>query len=261
MRHALALLAAAALAAPAAAQRIVVGHDVNTLGSFVAGANELQFAVNVAGWLTAGDATRRLLLYESNPGDGTRDFAPGVISALSGAGFDVTVTPDYTTPFAGFDAVFVAADFPATGFLDNAALRGFVDAGGGVYLAGGVLLDATAEAAGWNAFLGGFGLALAPSYNGFTVVPITSAHPIFAGVTSLRAENGQSILDLGTNPNAQLVQLANGQGVYAVANAASAVPEPATAALLLAGVLPLLVPATRRRAVTPAAASRSSSRG
>ena len=240
----LALLAVVALAAfPASLVKafpIVVGHDINTLGSTVAGTNEATFAVNVASYLTAGSATKNLLLFESNPGDGTRNFAPGVLSALSGAGFSVTVTPNYSTPFSGFDAIFVAQDFPVLGFLNNTTLIDYVNNSGGVYLAGGVGPSAANESAGWSTFLNSFGLDFVSSaYNGLNNVAITSGHPIFAGVSSLNSGNGQSILDLGTNPNATIVQFAGNQGVYAVVNAPRPMvtPEPTTAALLALGLL------------------------
>jgi hypothetical protein len=208
----------------ASASAIVLGHDINTLGSFVAGPQEATFAVNVANFLTAGDSTKNLLLFESNPGDGTRNFSPGILAALGSAGFSVSVTPDYATPFGGYDAIFVAQDFPVLGFLDNAALTNYVNGGGSVYLAGGVGGVAAAEAAGWSAFLNTYGLAFASTYNGINSVAITSAHPIFAGVTTLGSGNGQSIINLGTNLNAQIVQFSGGQGVYAVVNVA---PDPA----------------------------------
>jgi hypothetical protein len=227
-----------------AAGRIVVGHDINTLATFLAGTNEETFAVNVAGFLTSDSATKNLLLFESNPGDGTRDFAAGVLTALMSAGFSVTVTTDYTTPYTSYDAIFVAEDYQTLGFLDNDALTAYVNGGGGVYLAGGVGNVASTEAAGWSTFLGNFGLAFASYYNGiYTPVPITSSHPIFNGVTSLAAGNGQFISDLGTNPNAQIVQLFDDNGVYAVVDCSgsadacvpsSCAPSPATGCHLAA---------------------------
>jgi hypothetical protein len=218
---------------------IVVGHDINTLGSAVAGIQEQTFAVNVANFLTSDSQTKNLLLFESNPGDPTRDFAPGVLAALNNAGFSVTVTSNYSTPFESFDAIFVAQDYPTVGFLDNTNLINFANAGGGIYLAGGVgdlFQGAPGEAASWSTFLNYFGLAFAPSYNPLNNVPITSNHPIFTGVTSLNSGQGQYIIDLGTNPNAEIVQSFGGQGVYAVVATSQPeqVPEPSTALGLLA---------------------------
>ncbi len=222
------------------AARFVVGHDINTLGSFNANDQEEVFAVNLANFLTSGSSSKNLLLYESNPDDGNRDFSTGVVDALTEAGFSVTVTPDYSTSFSGFDAVFVAQDYPVAGFLDNPDLINFVDAGGGVYLTGGVANagSAPSEAAGWDVFLNNYGLAFDPSrYNGINNVAITSTHPIFDGVTSLRSANGQSILDLGTNPNTSIVQFAGDQGVYAVFDSSivgdppPTVPEPSISIL------------------------------
>ncbi len=225
------------------ANAIVVSHDINTLASFVAGGQEDTFAVNVADFLTTGSTTKNLLLFESNPGDGTRNFAPGVLAALTNAGFSVTVTSNYATPFSAFDALFVAQDFPTVGFLNNTSLISYVDGGGSVYLAGGVGPSAAGEAAGWSAFLNHYGLAfVSAGYNGINNVAITSSHPIFFGITALGSGNGQSILDLGTNFNAQIVQFAGTQGVYAVVS----VPEPTTAILFSAGLLALAGVGRRR---------------
>jgi hypothetical protein len=232
------------------AGNIVVGHDVNTLGTFVAGTNEATFAVNVANFLTAGDATKNLLLFEATPGDGSRDYSPVVLSALSAAGFNVTVTTNYAMSFNGFNAIFAAEQFPAINFLNNNAMINYVNSGGGVYLAGGVGNDPSVESAGWNTFLNQFGLAFATQYNGINNVPITSSNPIFAGVTSLNSGDGQSIIDLGTNPNAQIVQFDGNQGVYATVS--SAVPEPSSFVLLILGAglsLALLTPARHFRSV------------
>jgi hypothetical protein len=203
-------------AGAAQAGGIVVGHDVNTLGSAVAGGQEAAFAVNVADFLTFDHATKDILMFESNPGDGARNFADNVLDALSDAGFAVAVTADYETAFDGYDAIFVAQEYPAVGFLDNEALIDFVNAGGGVYLAGGVGPSAAVEAAGWNKFLNHYGLALSTTYNGFASVMITGADPLFHGITALKSGNGQSIVSLGTNPNAQIIQSQNGQGLYAL---------------------------------------------
>src|SRR5262249_28308718 len=133
------LLASIAFAIDAQATgRIVVGHDINTLASNRARSNEVTFAVNVATFLTANSPTKKILLFESRHGDVERDFAENVRLALLAAGFAAMKVPDYTTPFATFDAIFVAEDYPELGFLDNQALISYVNGGGGVYLAGGV---------------------------------------------------------------------------------------------------------------------------
>ena len=226
------------------ANAIVVGHDINTLATTptIPSGQEPAFAVNVATFLTSGSATKNLLLFESNPGDVIRNYAPSVITALTTVGFSVTVTSNYTTPFTSFDAIFVAQDFPTVSFLNNTTLINYVNGGGDVYLAGGVGPSAVGEAAGWSTFLNNYGLAFEPTYNGINNVAITSVHPIFAGITALGSGNGQSIIDLGTNPNAQIVQFAGTQGVYAVVTVPGPVPipEPTTALLFSAGLLTLV---------------------
>src|SRR5262245_55471140 len=81
------------------AEAIVVSHDINTLGSVVtqrtAGTQEETFAVNVAQFLTSAASDTKVLLLESNPGDGDRDFSAAVVAALTNAGFSVTETSDY----------------------------------------------------------------------------------------------------------------------------------------------------------------------
>jgi hypothetical protein len=218
---------------------IIVGDDVNTFGSFLAGANEDQFAVNVANFLTSGHATKNLLLFEATPGDGSRDYSSTVLSALSSAGFNVTVTTNYASSLSGFDAAFVAEQFPSINFVNNTSLINFANNGGGVYLVGGVGPDAGVEAAGWDSFLNNYGLALALTYNGFSNFPITSSNQIFNGVTSLNVGNGQSIIDLFTNPNAQIVQTFAGQNVVATVHVplAASVPEPAAFSLLFIGIV------------------------
>jgi hypothetical protein len=238
-----AILLIAIGASNAAAGAIVVGDDVNTFSTSRAGPNEAQFAVNVANFLTAGHSTKNLLLFEATPGDSTRDFSPVILNSLTSAGYSVTVTTNYTMPFTSFDAIFTEEKFPTITFLNNNTLIDYVDSGGGVYLVGGVGTDTPAsaaqEAAGWATFLNNFGLGLEPVYNHFTNIPITSANPLFTGVTSLNVGNGQSIIDLGTNPNAQIIQTFQGQNVIAevTGSQVSVVGEPTTLSLLFAGLV------------------------
>ncbi len=205
---------------------VIVAHDVNTFALNFAGGNEATFAVNAAQYII-GNTTGSLLLYESST-DPLRNYSSVILDALSTAGFSVTVTGDYTTPFASFDAIFVSQDFPTIGYLDNQEMIDFVDSGGGVYLTGGVGLAAQVEADGWNTFLNEFGLAFISPYNNFFNVPITSGHVIFDGVSSLNSGIGNPIINLGTYPTAQIVQTFEGSGVYAVVDIPDIVPDPTT---------------------------------
>lgn len=224
------------LGSNAFAGRIVVGHDVNTLGSTVAGPNEDQFAVNLADWLT-GATSGQILAVESLPGDGSRDYAASVKAALAGGGFTVTyisdpaiVSAETLSDLQAYNAVFVGITWPTEATIGSSVLTQYVNGGGNLYVYGGVDEVAAGEAAFLNPFLQVFGLAFdATSYNGLKSVDITSTHPIFKGLTgkTLGSDNGQDIHDLGTNPNASIVQFEGPHGVYGVVNAA-AIPEPTT---------------------------------
>lgn len=239
------------------ASAIVVGHDVNTLATHptAASGQESLFAVNVATFLTTGSATKNLLLFESNPGNRFRNYSSRVITALENAGFDVTVTSDYTTDLLGFDAIFAAQNFQLPSFLDNNSLIDYVEDGGSVYLAGGAGIIASDEALGWNTFLNHYGLGFDDvGYNGLNSVTISGSHSIFDGITSLGSGNGQTIVDLGTNPNAQILQFSGSQGVYAVVNVPRQfqtannsnlvpliVPEPTAAVIFGVGMIACVV--------------------
>lgn len=204
--------------------RIVVSHDVNTLSSQYGGPQEQQFAVNVAKFLI-GANSGNILAIESNPDDMKRNYSPDVKDALTSAGYNVTYsnTPDYTlTELLAYDAVFVGIIWPPPyTVIDNFVLTDYVNHGGNVYIFSGVGSepDSTREAALLNPFLKNFGIMFdASRYNQIRnrSINITSHHPIFDGVTELRADNGQSIIDLGTDSRAQIVQFEENQGVYAV---------------------------------------------
>ncbi len=205
---------------PATSGRIVVGHDVNTLSTSGDGPDEETFAVNLATFL-AGKSSGKILAIESNATDTTRDYAPGVIASLNKAGFATTVTTSDNFTLAQLEAynvVFVGESYPSATFLDNSVLTNYVDAGGNVYLYGGVGPDPAAESAGWASFLSNFGLALDSYYNGFTgQLPISSSFPLFTGVTSLFAGIGNSVLDVEpANPHVEIAASDQGQGLYGV---------------------------------------------
>ena len=208
--------------------RIIVAHDVNTLASNRAGEQERLFAVNVAEWLI-GQKSGQILAIESNANDRERNYDTTVESALTNAGFSLTVTDRVNFTLADlqrFDAVFLGQTYPNVSFLDNKILIEYVKAGGNVYLYGGVGgADASTEAFGWQQFLTAFGLNFASQYNGLYTTPINSSHPIFKGINSLQSGNGQSITDLEPlNSDNQIILTTQGQGTYA-AFAAFAEPE------------------------------------
>jgi hypothetical protein len=200
--------------------RVGVAHDVNTLSTSMAGAQEARFATNVARFLTANRPTKNLLLFLAGT-DGARDYATIVQQALRDSGYTVTVTQDYATAYAGYDAVFVGLKNATFTGLDNAALVDYVLAGGGVYLFGGVDMNAAGEAAVWATFLGTWGLSFGSPYNGYYSVPITETHPIFAGVTTLKCGLGSPIRAGTLAPNANIIQTTAQGGVYAVVEASA----------------------------------------
>ncbi len=244
-----ALVAAAVLlscaSAPALAGRVVVNHDEWTWSdtgfSQAGGSNASNFAQNVVKFLdTDGTPGGNVLIYSNNFG-----FGASFSAALSGAGY--TPTFDTAAPFTlanllNYDAVYLGGG--AFG-KDDAVLADYVNAGGGVFIMAGTGDGGPAgEAARWNGFLGGFGLAFdGNNYNGVNgTLAVTGVHPIFSGVTDLYYNNGNTVSALA-NPNSVIVQTPGLIGVY---DNVGAVPEPHTYALMLAGLGVLGFVARRR---------------
>lgn len=218
--------------------KIVVSHDVNTLASQFGDPMEQLFATNVAEWLI-GSNSGDILAIESQPSDLTRNYDEDVKNALFNAGFNVTyesnpanISALSLTDVHNFDALFVGITYPSPSSINPTVLTQYVNGGGHVYMYSGVGTSAVVEASFLNPFLNNFGLSYDTSgYNAISGVNITSSHPIFDGITGnvLGSGNGQSIIDLGTNPNAEIVQFTGNQGVYAVvADEPEPVPEPLT---------------------------------
>ena len=236
----------AAVSGSAQAGRIVVNHDewtwTDTGFSNAGGGNAATFAQNVAKFLdTDGTAGGNVLVYSNNFA-----FGGSFVSALGAAGYTATVNtaaPFTLANLLTYDAVYLAGGAFAE---DDAILSAYVNAGGGVFIAGGTGDGgATAEAARWNGFLGGFGLALdGRSYNGIGGnFAVTGSHPILAGVAQLFYDNGNTVIDLGTNANASIVE---GNGLIGVYDNVGAIPEPETYALMLGGLAALSFVARRR---------------
>jgi len=236
----------AAVSGSAQAGRIVVNHDEWTWTdagfSTAGGTNASTFAQNVVKFLdTDGTAGGNVLVYSNNFA-----FGGSFVSALGAAGYTATVNtaaPFTLANLLTYDAVYLAGGAFAA---NDAILSAYVNAGGGVFIAGGTGAGGpAAEAALWNGFLGGFGLALdGRNYNGVSGnIAVTGSHPILAGVAQLFYNNGNTVIDLGTNPNASIVE---GNGLIGVYDNVGAVPEPETYALVLAGLGVLGFVARRR---------------
>lgn len=226
------------IAAAFAQGKIVVNNDEWTLSSTgyaSAPVDTDRFVRNVASWFTGG-GSGNFLAYTNNFGLTDSQLA----NTMANAGHTWTVSTAGTLNLAlmqNYDAVFLG------GYYTNIVVGDlilYVQNGGNVYLMGGTGVNGAAFEAGfWNPFLNAFGLDFAPSYNGISGnIPISSPHPIFAGVNQLYQNNGNSITDLQpANPNNEVLVNFNNQGLYAVY-----VPEPASLLALgagLAGVLGL----------------------
>ena len=101
----------------------------------------------------------------------------------------------------------------------NQALKNYVDQGGNVYISAGTsdFGSAEAEAAFFNPFLANYGLRYEPRYNGIDkALNPNSDHPIFANVSSLYYNNGNSVSLTGDNDKARIVSVHAGQGLFGI---------------------------------------------
>lgn len=227
----------AAASGSAQAGRIVVNHDEWTWSDsgFAAagGSNASTFAKNVVTFLdTDGSAGGNVLVYSNNFAFGG-NFSTSLASAGYTATYDTSVASFTLANLLTYDAVYLAGG----AFGENdAVLSAYVNAGGGVFIAAGTGEGgAAAEAARWNGFLGGFGLGLdGTGYNGIGGnIVVTGTHPILTGVNQLFYDNGNTVINLNTNVSASIVE---GPGLIGVYDDVTAVPEPETYALMLAGL-------------------------
>jgi hypothetical protein len=191
--------------------RIVVAHDewtLSTTGFAQAPAATTQFVQNVASWFAGGQAGK-FRAWSGNMGV----TSTGLAQAMTNAGHTWTVSTAGTFNLATllqYDGIFVVGT-P----VDANVLTQYVQAGGNVYICGGTGFS---DAANCNPFLQNFGLQFATGYNNLSgVEPISSSHPVFAGVTGLYQNNGNSITDLAPGDPANVVLVTHTtNGLYAI---------------------------------------------
>lgn len=203
--------------------KFVVGPDVNTLSSSLAGAQEAQFAVNVANWLTEGKARKKVLLIECSAGWERCDYAPIVRQALETAGFSTTVSANYTwteAQLAAYDAIFIAQQVTTRAIPTSAALLSFIRNGGGIYIVGGVqsLNQGVSERDAWKSVTDPLGFEFNAFYT-FQNVTAALPHPVTSGVSQVQTSAGQGFRLLGTNPTIQVLASPGGVNMLGVGNA------------------------------------------
>jgi hypothetical protein len=241
--------------------RIVAAHDANTFSTHKAGEQEARFAVNVAKFLTQSPGGASILMVEASTMTSIHDYSPIVESALSDAGFGITITQqtDWTlSELEAFDAIFVGTIFDEPyRTIDAELLTQFVRGGRGVYVFGGMGPDREQEATALNNFVAPLGLTFDAEagpglggYNGVFEASVSSSHPIFEGVTHLRSANGLNVRPTmfeGASESAgdasMLLASSSGDGLYGVI---TGVPVPTPGAIALFGAGGVLMMRRRR---------------
>jgi hypothetical protein len=224
------------------AGRIVVHNDewvFSNFGYSQAGNGPTStYAQNVANYFTGGVAGD-FLVYSNNFGLNESDQ----VTAVTAGGHTITISTAMAFTAANlsaYDAVFLAGNTPGFNTAEAAA---YVNAGGNIYIAAGTSqgFDAASEAAFWNPFLNLFGMQLAPVYNHILgVLPVSSSHPLLAGVTQFYQNNGNSVSLFGLNPSTSIILSQGDQGLIGVyappQQEEPEVPEPSTYLMLAGGL-------------------------
>lgn len=206
--------------------KIVVNHDEWTLGDpGFAVADAHEFALSLASWF-AGGSTGSFLVYSDDQFFDPAQNGAMLQAAMLAAGHAWVMSPAVPVTveeLLAHDAVFLAGPFPTPASAPPPDLLiDYVEAGGNVYLAGGTadFPGAPAEAAAWDPFLNHFNLDFGPVWGVEGVFPVTSSHPIFAGVSALYYVNGNPVSELDpSDPRTDVLETYGSHGLIAVFDA------------------------------------------
>jgi hypothetical protein len=237
--YALSILTLAILAAvPAVGQSIFVSNDEWVFSNDdlnLSGTDDNQFAQNVALWLTSNTSGgRNILILSGNYSlDGT-----DLKTLLESPPVNATVTEmtSMPSPFptpTQYQAIYLSGgcEFTPLTFANavpcagnytalDAALVTYVNAGGNVFLEGGLTCH---DDRGWNGFLNAFGLSMDDFCNDIlnsivNVSPFQTQSPygpgLFTDVNNVYIDNGENVKSLGTNSGVQIFTDVSGNGLY-----------------------------------------------
>lgn len=257
-----AVLLLGALSAPGVqAGALVVSHDSATLNSASPGV--ARFSQNLVQFLDRdGTPGGRVLVFNRQESLGNNARLEDTLFGSAVAGLGYSLSEGDANRFTldqldDFDAVLFAGrirDSQGRDAKDDDVIVQYLAGGGGVYIAFGTPIDPVVEAAYWNSLLDDYGIAAVGSLNNRVGLVGGGSGPLFAGVDSLFAGNGQDLRLTGGNPLARIDQLAPGSATLGLVASIEipapvvAVPEPG--GLALAG-LALLSLAARRRGRRP----------
>ena len=227
-----------ALFANSAFATVIVNSDewaLSNAGMATAGASATTFAQNVATFLKGSAGAGNFLIYSDSAGLAGTTFA----NALTSVGHTVTFvqsTGVAPADLSVFNGIFLGG---LKGSVTDAALTAYVNSGKGVYIAAGHGFTPGSEATNWNGFINNFGLTLSNDYNGTQGFPLATngVGPIMSGVSQLHYDNGNNVSVLGGFAGASIVNFGPNQQGLIGAYSPTAVPEPASIALLGMAVL------------------------
>ena len=203
--------------------RIIVSHDEWTFSNtgFDEAPDAEIFIKNITNWLrTCGKKSNNKFHALSNDFSLNESSLANIMrensySYTQGTNEDLTVEN-----LKKYDWIYLAGPVANVNSSTlNRALKNYVDQGGNVYISAGTgdFGSAEGEAAYFNPFLANFGLRYGSSENEIrgSINP-NSDHPIFANVSSLYYNNGNSVGLTGDNDKARIVSVHAGEGLFGI---------------------------------------------